>query len=288
VTGLPPHVQSSALVLDNVKLVYVPVPKAGSTAMLWALLELVELEPEDFLMSTKLEVTRSLTVHDLTIWRKDQLAHARSRRALFESDDWLTFTLIREPVRRLWSAWVSKVLVRDPRFVAAYGDESWFPEPPESADDVVRSFRFFVEVLVDRPAEWHDPHWSSQADLVGIGELHYDVVARVEQLPGDLDPVAAHLRERGRGALRLRRENASLVAFVPEILDRETWERCAAYTASDRRVFGYEAIALAEGDPGEDWVAQVEASLPAIRAVIERNERIGDMKRLVTRTRRAS
>ena len=286
-TTLPPHVQSSGVVLDDVRLVYVPVPKAGSTAVLWALLELVELDAYDFWESPKLEVTRSLTIHDLTIWGKHRLAQRARSAELFESEEWLTFTVVREPVRRIWSAWVSKILLRDPRFVALYGGEDWFPAPPRSADELVGGFRSFVAALADRPSEWHDPHWSSQADLIGAGQLEYGVVARVERLPGDLEPVITHLRRHGRDRLHIGRENKALVAFVPEVLDSGSWERCAELTARDREVFGYEPPARVVGDPNDAWVAEVEGRIPAIRAVIERNERIGDLKSLVTR-RRAS
>ena len=281
---LPPHVASAAIVLDELQLVYVPVPKSGSTAMLWALLELSELDRGDFASSPKLEVTRALTIHDTRIWGSRHLLDGRDARTLFDSPEWLAFTIVREPVRRIWSAWVSKILLRDPRFVTTFGDEAWFPEPPSSAEDVVRSFRSFVEVLPQRTADWHDPHWSPQAELIGIGGLGYDVVARVEDLPGALDPVTAHLRHRGR-ELRVGRENPSLAAFVPELLDGDAWERCMEMTARDREVFGYEATPRATGDPDQAWVAGVEAIIPAIHAVIERNERIGDLKRLITRSR---
>ena len=284
-SALPPHVESAAIVLDELQLVYVPVPKAGSTATLWALFELVALDRDEFIRSPKLEVTRALTIHDTSIWGSRHRLDARSGRNLFDSPDWLTFTIVREPVRRIWSAWVGKILLRDPRFVAAYGEEDWFPEPPASAEDVVRGFRSFVQVLSERPAEWHDPHWSSQAELAGIGDLSYDVVARIEKLPGELDPVTAHLRRHGRDGLHVARENPSLLAFVPEVLDGDSWERCAGVTARDRDAFGYEPPPRADGDPDAAWVAEVDARIPAIHAVIERNERIGDLKQLVTRSR---
>jgi hypothetical protein len=107
VTALPGYVESSAIVLDDVQLVYVPVPKAGSTAMLWALLELVELERADFTRSPKLEVTRSLTIHDTTVWGGQHRFRGRDVPAIFDSGDWLTFTVVRDPVQRIWSAWVS-------------------------------------------------------------------------------------------------------------------------------------------------------------------------------------
>ena len=284
-TALPPHVESAAIVLDELQLVYVPVPKAGSTAMLWALLELSELDREEFVRSPKLEVTRALTIHDTAIWGPRHRLEAYDGHAIFDSPDWLTFTIVREPVGRIWSAWVSKILLRDPRFVVAYGEEDWFPEPPGTAQDVLRAFRSFVEVLPGRPVEWHDPHWSSQAELAGVGDLPYDVVARVEKLPEELETVAAHLRRHGRDDLQVGRENPSLVAFVPEVLDGDSWERCAELTVRDRDAFEYQLPPRTGGDPAAAWVAEVEARIPAIHAVIERNERIGDLKQLVTRSR---
>ena len=284
-TELPRHVEDSAIVLDDVKLVYVPVPKAGSTAMLWALLELVELERDDFTRSPKLEVTPSLTIHDTTIWGGKHGLRGRDARAIFDSDDWLTFTLVRDPLPRIWSAWVSKIMLRDPRFVAAYGDEEWFPKTPGSAEEIVEAFRRFVAVLVDLPSDLHDPHWSSQAELLGIGSLTYDVVGRIEDLPAALERVDAHLRAHGQDGLTPRRENPSLLSFVPEILDRDSWGHCAELTLRDRDVFGYRLPPLSTDDPHESWLAEADARIPAIHAVIERNERIGDLKRLVTRSR---
>ena len=104
-------------------------PKAGSTAVLWGLLELTDLDPAAFRHSTKLETTRALTIHDASIWGSAYRLDPRRRdpRELFAAKDWLSFTVVRDPMRRIWSAWVAKILVRDPRFVRQYGAESGFP-----------------------------------------------------------------------------------------------------------------------------------------------------------------
>ncbi len=284
---LPPHVEQEAIVLDDVRVLYVPIPKAGSTAVLWSLVDHVELEPGAFARSTKLEMTRALTIHDPAIWGRAHRLEGRApeARRIFDAPDWLAFTVVRDPVQRLWSAWVSKVLVRDPRFVAFYGSAPWFPEPPQTAEEVVRAFREFVAALADRPVEWDDPHWSSQAELAGVDQLGYDLVARVEGLPGELDAVGRHLRRYGRDDLRLRRENPSLLTFSSGLLDAETWDCCATLTARDRMAFGYEMPERGTGSPSGEWLAGVELRLPGIHAVVERNERIGDLKRLLPRKR---
>jgi hypothetical protein len=282
------HVMRSAIALEELRLVYVPVPKAGSTAILWALAEAAGLDRERFHRSAKLEVARALTIHDSSAWGGERVLSTRPAEqiaSMLESSEWLTFTVVREPVRRIWSAWFGKVLLREPRFVTTYGHEPWFPPLPESAADVVAAFHRFVDELPRHPKGWHDPHWSCQADLLGLDTVAYDLVARVEELPEALARVDSHLRQQGRAGLELRRENPSLVPFVPELLAGESWDVCVAFTEPDREAFGYEPPPRVESDPGARWQSRLEAMLPAIRAVIERNERIGDLKRLLTRSR---
>ena len=286
--AIPPHVASTAIVLDELRLVYVPVPKAGSTAVLWALADLIGLHPDRFRKSHKSETTRALTIHDMSLWGKKRRLDSRRTSSvlrMFDSDDWLAFSLVREPVRRLWSAWVSKVLMREPRFSSAYGDESWFPPVPSSAEDVVNWFRVFVKAVSDRPETLHDRHWASQDELLGVPQLGYDLVGRLEELPSALAVVDEHLRSRGMGPLTLQTENRSLVSFTPEVLDRRAWKQCFALTARDREAFGYEAVPIHATALDETWRANVEAALPAIRAVVERNERLGDVMGLVTNSR---
>jgi hypothetical protein len=284
---VPEHVLQNAIALDAAKLLYVPVPRAGSTAILWALARSEGLAEEHFAASTKLEVTRALTIHDLTRWGHGRRLAGRGERELDEilrSDEWFRFTVVREPVGRLWSAWVTKILLRDPRFVRAFGAEDWFPRAIVGADDVARAFRGFVAVLGDRPETWHDPHWSSQVGLTGLEELDYRVVGKMEDLGAVLAVVDEHLRSHDRTPLALGAENASLLPFTRGVLDAETAEASADWTARDRTVLGYPLLPAGDGLDRE-WVAAANAALPAVTAVAERNERIGDLRALVRRSR---
>jgi Sulfotransferase family len=271
----------TSVVLDDLRLLYVPVPKAGSTAILWALADVAGLTPADFERSTKLEVTRALTVHDFSIWGQSRRLDGRSAREveqILSSDDWFRFTVVREPLRRLWSAWVSKLLVHDPRFVVTFGNEDWFPSPPDSSQDVVDSFRRFVRMLPTRPADWHDRHWAPQADLVAFASVRYDLVGRVERLGDALSVLTEHLRSRGRTLRQPGRENPALLPFASELFDEATLEACRCVVASDQEAFGYDRPKGSAAEPDASWHATVEANLGAIRAVSERNERIGDLR----------
>ena len=267
--------------LDDLRLVYAPVPKAGSTSILWALAELAGLKPEDFAQSQKLEVTRALTVHDGSIWGSAHRLEGRSTEeveAILGSDGWFRVTVVREPVRRLWSSWASKVLVRDPRVAAVFGDA----EPPSisSARDVVDAFRTFVCALPDR-ADWHDRHWTSQADLIGVSDVAYDHVGRLEEFDRTIAVLREYVGPKGGGLPPLRHENPSILPFAPGVYDGAARAACDAWTARDREAFGYEPPWDGPEEPGDAWYAAAEATIPAIHAVIERNDRIADLRTML-------
>ncbi len=50
---------------------------------------------------------------------------AEARHAIVHDDSWLRFTTLRDPNTRLWCAWRSKLLLREPGFVGRFGGEPW-------------------------------------------------------------------------------------------------------------------------------------------------------------------
>jgi hypothetical protein len=279
---VPRHVLETAVVLEDLRLLFVPVPKAGSTAIMWALAEIVGLKSDDFARSRKLEMTRALAVHDKSIWGTGYRLEGRSAEELewiLGSDEWLRVTVVREPMRRLWSGWVSKILVRDPRFSGILRELS--PNSIASARDIVESFRRFAGALPGRHA-WHDPHWLSQADLIGLGDVGYGHVGRVEHLDRTMAVLGEYVVSKGGGVPALRRENRSVIPFTPSVFDREALDVCTSWTTRDREAFEYQPLAAAEEEePDDAWLGMVEATIPAIQAVIERNERIADMRHML-------
>ena len=208
----PDHVVLNTVVFDDLRLAYVPVPKAASTSILGALFELAGRGLEDRMRSQKHQATRNKTVHDRAVWDPAHRLKERTateREWILESDEWFRFTVVREPARRIWSAWLSKVLVRDPRFVLMFG-EDWFPAVPSNATDVVTSFRAFVTGLADQP-DWDDPHWSAQGELAGISTIKYDHVGRLESLGQSEDEVRRHIGRRGGRLPAFGRDNGSLL-----------------------------------------------------------------------------
>lgn len=183
-------------------------------------------------------------------------------------------------MRRVWSAWVSKILLRDPRFVRRYGAEPWFPEPPRIPEDIIRSFRAFVAALPDRAAGWHDPHWMSQVELAGTDVFRTTwlrVWSGSRTISGTLHGIYdATDGTRSDSAARTDRCFRS-----PPSCSTPRAGRSARRLQHVTDAFGYAVSESTVGLPLDAWVAMAEARLPGIHAVIERNERIGDLKKLV-------
>jgi Sulfotransferase family len=279
---VPDHVVLNAVVFDDIRVAYVPVPKAASTSILTALFEVAELNPDDRARSRKLEVTRGLTVHDGSLWGQSHRLLGRSTTEvewILDSEEWFTFSVVREPVRRIWSGWVSKVLTRNPRFVLMLGEDV-FPPPPSNASDVVESFRRFMTALPDRP-DWNDSHWSPQAELLGVPHVRYDHIGRVEQFDRTEWAVREEMRLRNVVLPVLGVENRSPLPFSSGVFDRMAHEACSMWTEPDREAFGYEPVAYTGGEPDERWLSVVEANIPAIRTLIEQNERFLDVWQLM-------
>ena len=276
----PAHVLRSGVVLDELRLVYVPVPKAGSTSVLWTVADLAGIPQEVFTRSVKLEMTRALTVHDPLAWGKHRILEGRSleeQRDILAGPNWMRFTVVRDPVRRIWSSWVGKVLCRDPRFTRVYGEEDWFPPVPQSSEDVLTSFRQFVQAVAATSDERRDPHWASQFSLVGMGIVSYAHVGRVEQFDETARFLSDYLAERGVPLPPLRRENAALLPWDAGVVDAATAAACDRATEIDSNGLGYRPSQRSD-EPPLAWHAAVEAALPALGAVIERNERIADLR----------
>ena len=270
------HVAQRTVVLPEQRVLFVPVPKAGCTTVLWRLAELAGIDAEVFERSATPEVSPALTVHDMSLW-PPQFRLASYAPDQLAGPGWWRFSLVRDPAARLWSAWQSKLLLREPRFAEAFGDAPWFPRVPDTPATVLEDFRRFVAAVGAGEAE--DVHWAVQRPLVT--QIALDHIGRVERLEETLERLRAHAgappwTDAGR------RENVSPLPRPPGGDETGTVER---HFAEDYAAFGYDPPA-----PGDDaeWAATVAPLLPLLRAQIEERTRLAHVHRLAQkRVRRA-
>ncbi len=275
------HVELRTVVLQELKILFLPIPKGGCTSTLWLLSELAGIPAETFVHSTLPEVSPALTVHDMSLWGEGRrLADYEDdeRKRVLEEEGWFRFAIVRHPGRRLWSAWQSKILLREPRFVALFGEEPWFPRLPEGPLEVVEDFRRFVAALPSGDVE--DVHWAVQRGLAK--QLPLNHVGRVEQLDETLALLSEHLgHEVGPAA---RRENRMALPIPPFAYDEAAREVLITRYTEDFEHYGYEADAFsADAKAEKEWSDRVAPLLPVLQDAIDKHARIGQLHRVASR-----
>jgi Sulfotransferase family len=279
-TAYERHVLERSIVLPELRVLFLPVPKAGCTSILWLLAELAGMDAELFSRSARPEVSRAMAVHDMSLWRPEhRLAHYDddARAELLAAEGWLRFAVVRDPRTRLWSSWQSKLLMREPRFADAFGDEPWFPRVPRRPADLVDDFRTFVEAVGDGRA--HDVHWAPQTQLTE--QLALDHVGRVEQLQETIDVVLSHA-----GAAHdrdLAPANTSVIAMPRAAYDDAAAAVLQRVFRSDFAAYGYDPDVTGIGADRGEWEASVEAGLAGVRTAIEHSRRVGELHRIAER-----
>jgi hypothetical protein len=276
-------------VLDEWKVVYVITPKAMCTSMLWFLQGLQnEGLARDVACSRAPEVTRGLTVHDPAMWRGTKVLDVLPTdeiEQITSEEGWFRFGFTRHPVDRLWSAWQSKLLLREPTPASVYGTAQWFPrtprelsEGPAALDAIAEDFESFVAALGQDPQLLSsDPHWAPQSYLLRPESFPYSEIGRVEDAGMTLDRLESHLRAQGwQGTLELKRLNATLLPRTI-VRDPTPLRLIEKIYADDMMAFGYGPAAVGDR-PSAD------ASAIAVQALVEladRHERISDLHQML-------
>jgi sulfotransferase famil protein len=275
------HIELRTVVLPELKIVFLPIPKGGCTSTLWLLAGLAGIPAETFLHSTSLEVSPSLTVHDMSLWgsgRRLADYEGEERRRVLEEEGWFRFAVVRHPGRRLWSAWQSKILLREPRFVALFGEEPWFPRLPEDPREIVEDFRRFVTALPSGEVE--DVHWAVQRGLAE--QLPLSHVGRVEQLDETLELLSEHVGRKVGPAIR--RENRMALPLPAFAYDEPTHEVLLSRYAEDFEHYGYDAdTGSADAETEEGWSDRVTPLLPFLQDTIDKHARIGQLQNVARR-----
>ena len=274
------HVENRTIVVEELKLLYVPVPKSAWTSVLWLLAELIGLPPEGFAQSIKPEVASHMLVHDYAIWAQERrrlrdLAPEVRERALGE-DDWFRFTIVREPGGKLWSGWQSKILLREPVYAGFHGADPWFPALPSDPDRVLADFHAFVDALAagwTTTTKMRDPHWGRQYDVAS--QLPLTHVGRLENVGATVDALRAHVARFTDAPVQLRHENALHIPYDPVVYDEKSAATVRELFAEDFSAYGYRAVTAGDGAGLDEWRRGAVEKFPAMRELIARHERIG-------------
>ncbi|WP_155838776.1 sulfotransferase family 2 domain-containing protein [Arthrobacter castelli] len=280
---------ANSFVLPERKMVYISVTKVACTSLRWMVADLAGEDLDMFARATGGQQSRLMTIHGgRNRWKKTPQLHHLSQRQLDEihpDNGWLIFAVVRDPWSRLWSAWESKFLVRHVSYMRRFGDESWFPRVPRSADDVVEDYRTFVQ---ERPWESYpelikDAHFWPQVKSVRPDELPYTNIYNLSELSTLFQDIHAHLQSAGTDQeLYLPRANETPLGMTADTLGGGVLE-----TVRDAYAPDFEAL-------GDRWDADKLKLVPSgwtqdaidhVAFHTAANERIGDLSSALRTTR---
>jgi hypothetical protein len=276
---LPPH-KTATYVLARYKTVYVSVPKAACTSLKWLVAALQGESPEHFHRSRSREVGRAMTIHRRDLWRHTPMLHELSDEelaAISPEDGWFVFAVVRHPSARVWAAWQSKFLLREPRWIDEFADAPWLPRVPQSSEDVVEDFGRFIESIARDPSQavMRDRHFMTQSELVTPARTPYSRMYETAEIPRLLEDFGAHLRAHGwEGTLALEHSNETPLVPLASLFTPAVTDGIRSVYGADFDAFGYTDVVPAKTDPASEYP---RALLVAVGLIVERSERLGDL-----------
>ncbi len=264
------------------KAMYVSVNKAACTSLKWLVADVQEESRERFHRSLSREVSRTMTIHRRSLWQNTPMAKWMTDdelAAIAPTDGWFVFGVVRHPTARLFSAWQSKLLLREPWWwVDEYGDESWFPRVPARGDEVVEDFVRFVRAIAQNPEQrvFRNRHFAPQHGLLAVDRMEYTRIYRTTDISQLLSDFERHLRAKGwQGEpLALARANETPLKPIPSLFTPEVLEASRELYRTDFETFGYDDPMPSGLDPSDRYDP---ASITEVGRLIERSERINDL-----------
>jgi hypothetical protein len=278
---LPPH-KTACYVMPRWRAIYVSVNKAACTALKWLVADVQGESRERFHRSLSREVSRTMTIHRRSLWQNTPMAKWMTDEELepmSPDNGWFIFGVVRHPTARLFSAWQSKLLLREPWWwVDEFGSEPWFPRVPASSDDVVEDFTGFVRAIRQNPEQrvFHNRHFAPQKGLLAVDRMPYTRIYRTTEIPQLLEDFERHLRAEGWDGdpLTLARANETPLKPIPSLFTPEVLEASRELYRDDFATFGYDDP-LPSGVDSSD--AYDPAAIAEVGRLVERAERIHDL-----------
>jgi sulfotransferase famil protein len=277
---LPIHT-TATFVMPRWKAVYVSVNKAACTSLKWLVADLQGESRERFHRSLSREVSRTMTIHRRSLWQHTPMAKRLpddELAAISPDNGWFIFAVVRHPSARIFSAWQSKLLLREPWWEPQFGDQPWFPRLPESSEELVEDFRGFVTAMAAEPDQriMRNRHFAPQGEMLALGRMPYTKVYETREIPQLLADFETHLRAQGWDGpkLALERANETPLKPIAALFPAETVEQIAALYTADFATLPYDDPRPGGIDAAERYT---DAQIAEIHRLVERAERISDL-----------
>jgi glycosyltransferase involved in cell wall biosynthesis/GT2 family glycosyltransferase len=259
------------------RLMYVSTPKVACTSLKWWFASLEGCTRELRAAQGSLETDPDLAIHDL-FWRVAPHVTGLPAERINEtvtSDKIFRFAVVRNPYKRVFSAWQSKMVLREPLQAGPYKNLDFFNRPLEAWDDISGAFEDFLEHLAtnEAPSYW-DLHWQPQVALLRPDLISYSKIGKIEDTE---ELVSALMDWVGKGIpnpFLVRRTNESLIPYQLEFLTSNSIRLIQELYADD-----FERLAYPLDPPTSREIfsrEQLDTALQAVTALRKRHQRLSE------------
>lgn len=169
------------IILPGLKVVYTSVPKAANSTIKKCLWEAsgVPIEGKDINSAIFKNPGPSRRVSEID---NQELA------SIFSSEDWFRFSFVRNPYKRLLSAYKDKILgLGNPR------KHNSFLKKINWHSSELPSFEEFISAISKQSDDTMDWHWMPQSRLIMPDIIHYDFIGKLENYNEDMRTVLTRL-----------------------------------------------------------------------------------------------
>jgi len=227
---------------EQYKLLYIATPKVACTSLKWwfAALEGYSKALSEFKDSG--ESDPDLVIHDSFHKVAPHVADLGPEELTpaLVSTDYFRFAVVRNPYKRIFSAWQSKLLLREPIQSRLYLEYDFFRYPIKTVEDIRSSFEAFLEHLAFKEApEFLDLHWTPQVDLLRPDLISYTKLSQIENVRELSQALEEHLGPHILNPFTSRRANESMLDYSTDFITERSMDLIQMLYARDFDTFGY-------------------------------------------------
>lgn len=272
------YLSGNSYLSERHKLLYVATPKVACTSLKWWFADLEGCAQAIRQSGGSAESDPELAIHD-TFHKVAPNVTGLTPSALLEpltSAAYFRFAIVRNPYKRIFSAWQSKLLLREPLQTTPYLQSDFFNQPIKSIVDLSEAFEGFLEHLaINEAPDYWDVHWTPQATLLRPDLVNYSKVVQIENADVLSAALAEWLGPQFIDPFATRSANESLIPYLPELITARSAELIRLLYAEDFAKFGYSTqLPSAKESFSTD---QFNLAIKAIEILRGRHQRLGEL-----------
>ncbi|HCI12768.1 MAG: hypothetical protein A2063_05635 [Gallionellales bacterium GWA2_60_142] len=264
---------------ERYKLFYVATPKVACTSLKWWFAEIEGISSDLILATDSDESDPELVIHD-ALGKVSSGITGLSPSELeipIISEDYFRFAVVRNPYKRIFSAWQSKILLQEPLQAEPFLNCDFCHRPIKCVADIASLFEEFLEHIATFPEEWLDAHWKPQADLLRPDIISYSLISRIEEPEILVRALREHVKFEIVSPFAANHKNVSLIPYSREFVTDRSAELIGKMYAQDFIAFGYDiAPPESKNKISSDLL---KTAIHGITLVRGRNKQIANIRR---------